>query len=107
MIREMLEETETQVNIEKELAIVENFYLDKNNLQTHEISFYYIVKPENFDNIPLQNYVKIENDKGETKNHNFEWLDISSLKDFDFRPTFIKEKLISQNMDFQHIIIKQ
>lgn len=106
IIREMLEETETPVTIDKELAIVENFYLDKNNLQTHEISFYYIVKPEHFNKIPLQNYEKIENDKGKIKNHNFEWLNISSLKDFDFRPKFIKEKLISQNFDFEHIIIK-
>lgn len=106
MVREMLEETETNVTIEKEFAIVENFYLDKNNLQTHEISFYYIVKPENFDKISLQNYTKTENDKGQMKNHNFEWLDISSLQNFDFRPNFIKEKLISKNFDFEHIIIK-
>lgn len=106
VIREMFEETETPVIIDKEFAVVENFYLDKNSLQTHEISFYYIVKPENFDKMSLQNYVITENDKGEMKNHNFEWLDISSLKDLDFRPEFIKEKLISHNFDFEHIIIK-
>ncbi len=106
MLREMLEETETEVSIEKELAVVENFYLDKKNLNTHEISFYYIVKPLNFDKIPLENYTRTENDKGEIKNHKFEWLDISSLKEIDFRPSFIKEKLISNNYDFEHFIIK-
>lgn len=106
MIREMNEETETQVSIEKELAIVENFYLDKNNFQTHEISFYYIVKPENFNKISLENYSKSENDKGEMKRHKFEWLDISLLKTFDFKPEFIKEKLISKDYSFEHIIIK-
>ena len=40
VIREMLEETDTNVEINKELAIVESFYKDKNNLTTHEISFY-------------------------------------------------------------------
>lgn len=104
--REMLEEVETNVTIEKELAIVENFYTDKNNLLTHEISFYYIVKPDNFSKIPLEDYSKCENDKGELKQHNFVWLDINSLKDFDFRPSFIKEKIITNNFDFEHIIIK-
>lgn len=106
MIREMLEEIETPVTIDKELAVVENFYLDKNNLQTHEISFYYIVKPENFNKISLQNYSKTENDKGEVKKHNFEWLDISLLNNFDFRPKFIKDKLISQDFNFEHLIVR-
>lgn len=106
ILREMLEEIDTPVSIDKELAIVENFYLDKKDFQTHEISFYYIVAPNNFDKISLQNYTKLENDKGELKSHNFEWIDISLLKDFDFKPEFIKEKLIQQNYNFEHIIIK-
>ena len=106
ILREMLEEIDTTVSIDKELAIVENFYLDKKGFQTHEISIYFIVIPNDFDKIPLQNYTRIENDKGEIKNHNFEWLDISTLKNFDFRPEFIKEKLINQNYNFEHLIIK-
>lgn len=106
IIREMLEELNTNVTINKEIAIVENFYTDKNSLLTHEISFYFIVKPENFSKIPLENYTKCENDKGELKQHNFVWLDINSLKDFDFKPSFIKEKLMNNNFDFEHIIIK-
>lgn len=106
IIREMLEEVNTNVTINKEFAVVENFYTDKNNLLTHEISFYFIVEPENFSKIPLENYSKCENDKGELKQHNFVWLEIDSLKDFDFRPYFIKEKLINNNFNFEHIIIK-
>lgn len=84
----MLEEVETNVTIDKELAVVENFYTDKNNLLTHDISFYYIVK-------------------GELKQHNFVWLDIINLlKNFDYRPSFIKEKVTNNNFDFEHIIIK-
>ena len=83
ILREMLEEIGTPVSIVKELAIVENFYLDKNNFQTHEISFYYVVNPDNF-----------------------EWLDISMLEDYDFRPEFLKEKLIDKNYNFEHIIKK-
>ena len=106
ILREMLEEIDTPVSIYKELAIVENFYLDKKNFQTHELSFYYIVVPEDWCNIPLENYTKTENDKGEIKCHNFEWLDISSLNALDFRPEFIKEKFINKDYHFEHIIIK-
>ncbi|MBR2587724.1 MAG: NUDIX domain-containing protein [Bacilli bacterium] len=105
ILREMFEETKTNVSIEKEFAIVENFYIDKNNLDTHELSFYYIVTPENFDKIKFENYSLMENDKGELKQHNFEWLDISTLNNVDFRPPFIKDKLISGNYNFEHIII--
>lgn len=105
MLREMLEETKTKVSIDKELAIVENFYKDKNNFDTHELSFYYIVTPENFDKIKFDNYSIMEDDKGEIKQHNFEWLNISSLNTIDFRPSFIKEKLISGNYAFEHMII--
>ena len=91
---------------QKELAIAESFYTDKNSLLTHEISFYYIVKPDDFANISLKDYSKYENDKKEAKQHNFVWLPINSLHDFDFRPTFVKQKLITNNYEFEHIIIK-
>ena len=80
IIREMLEELDTNVTIQKELAVVENFYTDKNSLLTHEISFYYIVNPDNFSNISLEDYSKYENDKGEIKQHNFVWLPINTLR---------------------------
>lgn len=106
ILREMQEELDTSVSIDKELAIVENFYLDKKGFQTHEMSIYFIVVPNTFDKIPLQNYTRTENDKGEIKSHNFEWLNISELNNFDFRPEFIKNKLINQNYNFEHLIIK-
>jgi 8-oxo-dGTP pyrophosphatase MutT (NUDIX family) len=104
ILREMLEELDTPVSIDKELAFVENFYLDKKGFETHELGFYYIVKPDNFEKIPFHNYSRTENDKGEIKIHNFEWLEISSLKDFDFKPEFLKNKLINEIYDFEHII---
>lgn len=106
ILREMLEEIDTPVSIDKEIAIVENFYTDKKGLETHELSFYYLVSPENFDKILLQNYEKIKNDKGEIKIHNFEWLEIDSLNQYDFRPEFLKEKLMMKNYNLDHIIIK-
>jgi len=105
--REMLEELNTNVLIDKEFAVVENFYTDKNNLQTHEISFYYIVKPDNFAKIPLHDYSTEEIDKGELKQHNFVWLDLDKLNEYDFQPLFIKEKIVNNNLNFEHIIVKE
>ena len=107
ILREMFEEIKTKTSIKQEIAIAENFYTDKNNLKTHEISFYYLVEPENFDKIPLENYTHTELDKGKIKKHNFEWLDITNLNNVDFRPEFLKEKLISENLNFEHIIINR
>ena len=106
VVREMLEETKTQVTIDKELAFVESFYTDKNGLITHELSMYYIVTPINFDNIPLDNYTNCENDKGILKNHNFEWLDLERLNEYDFKPNIIQKKLFDKNLKFEHIILK-
>ncbi len=107
VIREMLEETETPMTISKELAIVESFYKDKNGLTTHEISFYYIVEPENYDKISLENYTRIESDKDEIKKHNFEWIALSELSSIDFRPNYIKHKLANNDLSFEHLIIKE
>lgn len=107
VIREIKEELETDSTIDKELAIVENFYLDKNNLKTHELSFYYLVKPVNYEKIKLENYSRIENDKGEEKLLNFEWIELKNLMDIDFRPSFLKKKLSLLDYNFEHIIIKQ
>ena len=106
VIREMLEELNTAVKIQKTFAIIESFYSDKNDLKTHEISFYYIVIPEHFNNIPQVNYSTTELDKGELKEHHFEWLDLNKLAQYDFRPKFIGEKLINKDYNFEHIILK-
>lgn len=107
IIREMIEETETNVTIEKTIAIVENFYMDERSLKTHEIIFYYLLKPENYDKIKLENYSRIENDKGKLKQLNFEWVNLKDLKDIDFRPHFLKEKLAKKDYTFEHLIERQ
>ena len=107
VIREMFEETKTKVSIKNELAIIEFFYIDRNNSETHEISFYYIVEPQDFSSISKDKFSITQMDKGILKQHNLEWLKISSLKDIDFRPSFIKTKIINGDYNFEHTIIKK
>lgn len=106
IIREMAEEINTKVTIKCEIAFVENFYKDKNNLNTHELSFYYIVEPENYNNISLKDYTTNELDNEILKSHDFVWLDIASIQNVDLRPSFIKDKLANNNLTFEHIIVK-
>ena len=107
VIREMKEELNSDATILNDMAIVESFYTDKKGLSTHEISFYYIVEPVNYDNIPLDNYSTSEDDKGIMKEHNFEWIELSNLENVDFRPGFIKNKLAKGDFSFEHMIIKE
>lgn len=107
MIREMQEEIDTSVDIDKELAIVENFYTDKNNYRTHEISHYYIVTPSSWDKIPSTDYIKAENDKGEIKKHHFVWLDLDKISTYDLTPNYLKEKLIKNDYNFEHLIVEE
>lgn len=106
IIREMSEELQTEFTIEKELAIVENFYQDKNKLDTHEISFYYIVSPIQEEKIPFENFTLNEIDKNVEKQHFFEWLDLSQINNIDFKPSYIKDMLTKNNLNFEHLIIR-
>ena len=46
-------------------------------------------------------------EKSEEKiNLHFKWLPINQLKDIDFRPKEIKQKIEKGDIDFQHLIIK-
>ena len=106
-IREVKEELDIDAKIEKEIAFVENFYLDKFNLKTHELSLYYLVSPINLERVKIENYSRQEIDKGEKKTLNFEWIDLKELNSKDFKPSYIKSKLCLNNLDFEHLTINQ
>ena len=106
-MREMEEEVDTSVTIQKELAIVENFYTDRNGLKTHEISHYYTVTPNSWEKIPSTDYTKSENDKGEMKEHHFVWLDLEKIDTYDLRPSYLKDIMMKNANSFEHLIIKE
>lgn len=105
MAREMFEETKVKVSINSLFSIAEGFFVDKNGIKNHEISFYYIVTPED-NNINYSNFSLQELDKGVKKTHDFEWIGIDALADIDLRPAPIKQKIINGDYDFQHLIIE-
>ena len=101
VIREMKEETNFDVNVDKLIAITENFFTRKDGKKIHELGFYYLLDIDN---------QKIEEVKSKMEDDNitldFKWVDINNLDDIEFKPIEIKEKIINNDTSFNHIIIK-
>ncbi len=103
IIREVNEEIGCEVNTTRLFAIQENFWIRREK-QCHGIEFYYIVEPK--IKLPIKDYERIENDKGEEKILEFKWIKSEELAVIDLRPANIKELLIAgkYNNSLVHMI---
>lgn len=102
ILRELKEELLLDFEIKEYLGVLENYFETQKKGKVHEISFYYLVdipRELNRDNFSL-----IENDKGFIIKHNFKWIDLKDLKDYDFRPSALIDILISNKKSFNHLI---
>ena len=104
VIREMQEETGNEYKVELLIAINENFFMHKEK-RYHELGFYYILSPKK--RIETKDYSIIEIDKGEPKKLEFRWVKLEELKDIDFRPAFLIEKLVNKDFKLKHIITEE
>lgn len=93
IIREIKEEIECDVQEATLFSIQENFWM-KNAKKCHGIEFYYIIKPK--QQLQVQDYERIENDKGEEKLLEFKWATVEELKNIDLRPINIRDMLINE-----------
>lgn len=102
--REILEETQIQVETEKLLTIIENFFSRSNGDKVHELSFIYKVKSVNLDNKELyKDRIIFEQDEDGEKKLEFKWIPLEKITEYDVRPTIIKD--IINNDKFSHFII--
>lgn len=101
LLREIKEELGYEVKVKKLLAIIQNFFKDKKNKVFHELGYYYIVIPKN-KNIKVEDYTRLEEDKGIIKKLNFKWFTADELKNINFKPSNLKELI--QTNKFKHII---
>ena len=95
----MKEELGYEVKIVKLVSIIQNFFKAKDGRKFHELGYYYIVEPTNLDEVNLEDYIRMENDKGEMKRLEFRWFDLETLKDTRFLPEILKEKLTSDVLE--------
>lgn len=69
--REIKEEMNSNVIIENLFAVVENFFL-RRGCRVHEFGYYFTVVPEK--DLPTEDFVLKEIDKGVERSHGFKWV---------------------------------
>lgn len=104
--REVKEELNIEVDVEKIMGICENFFVNSRKEMTHGIEFYYKVKPKDINNINLNNFDFVENDRGYKIVHHFRWLDINELENYKLLPKEIINYIKKKKENIFHRIIK-
>ena len=104
--RELKEELDTEIEVERFMGISENFFTNFKNEKTHGIDFYYKVKPKDINNINLNDYNYLENDNGHEILHNFKWIELAKLENYNLLPKEIKNYIKIGNKDIFHVIAK-
>lgn len=104
VLREMKEELGYEVKIVRLVSIIQNFFKAKDGRQFHELGYYYIVEPVNINEVNLEDYVRMENDKGEMKRLEFKWFTLDELNNTRFLPEILKSKL--EGSSLENIITK-
>lgn len=89
IIREMEEELNLKVNVDRLLWVCEHFFTHKKE-KYHEICFYYLIQSE--DNSILQRGERF-NIIEENREFEFKWVKLENLKNEVLYPTFIKDRI--------------
>lgn len=100
--RELKEEL--GIEEEVELKYIAESFIKFPNLHYHEIGFYYITR---IDENQYGFYDSEEYDSSDEKNDGkskFRWIEIKKLCDFEITPSFIKEKIIGNEIKFDKTI---
>ena len=104
VLREMKEELGYDIKIVRLVSVIQNFFKTKDNKVFHELGYYYIVEPTNVNNVNLDDYVIIENDKGKEVRLEFKWFTLDELQTARFLPEVLKTQLT--NDTFTNIITR-
>lgn len=107
ILREMMEEVKYFVKINKCIAVIENFFINKKGIKIHEVAFYYLLDMTNDNKEKIEDYEYIENDNGAMIKHAFKWIELKEIKNVDFKPGILKDKLSNSDFSFSHIIYKE
>lgn len=97
--REMLEELNIEIEVDRPLAFIENFFTRKNGEKIHEISLYYMVNPIN--EINKNNWTIIEQEDNIDKKLEFKWIALDELNDVNFQPQILIDQLKDKDFNFK------
>ncbi len=102
VLREVFEETGIHYEIDMLAVIHENFFNDNNfqlaNLDCHEISFYYLMKPRGTQELNSNSTTRFGTKE---KMH---WIPIDKLDKHKAFPTFLKDYLSREHTGVEHIV---
>ncbi len=101
--RELVEELGFEVEVEKLLAIHENFYEKKGKF--HEMCFYYLAKPKD-KNYIAEDFNRTEIDKEGPVDHEFKWFSLDELNSQKIRPEILKQ-ILGNGENIQHFITRE
>ncbi|WP_105616441.1 NUDIX hydrolase [Vallitalea okinawensis] len=103
LVREMKEEIDEVVEVNRLLWIVENFF-EHESKEFHETSFYYLMD-FNEDSLVLtkEEFRGIEGDGYLI----YKWFDIEDIDEVEVYPTFIKKKLLNLSPEIEHIMVRE
>lgn len=104
LIRELNEELYFDAEVSNLVAVNENFYKLRGD-NFHELCFYYFASPKD-KNLTLEDKFITEQDKGGTVTHNYKWVNINELEQYDIKPKEIVN-YITRNKTLKHFITKQ
>lgn len=101
LVREMQEELGIEVEINRMLWMVENFF-EYENRSCHEIATYFAL------DLPAECHLYERTDEWEVREGNctilFRWFALDELADVAIYPTFLKQGLLSPPAQVQHIV---
>lgn len=101
IVREMKEELDIQVSVEKLLWVLEDFFVH-DGIKFHEIAFYYLVKTG--DDLPSEPFERIEIDGSRLT---FKWFHLDQITQVDMVPEDLKARLRDLNNHIEHIILDE
>lgn len=102
IVREMKEELDEEIVVERLLWCCESFFSHLNK-EVHELGFYYLISFK--EDTPLlhmeEEFEKIELDGSKMI---FKWIDIDELDNLKIVPAFIKQKVKNLSAVIEHIL---
>ncbi len=98
VVREVLEETGINYQVDRLVAVHENFFTNSEGLPFHEVSFYFLMKPQG-----KQMPTAIGYTSSNIEEH-VEWIPLNDYKNYNAYPKFFCDLLLNLPQYPQHIV---
>ena len=59
------------------------------------------------ENIDTNDFTIAPNDKGHKIKLDFKWIDLKEINNYDIRPSFLKQILEDEKLEFNHLIFNE